>query len=261
MELLKGKRALIVGLANHRSIAYGIGSVFHQYGAELALTYQNDKLKERVEEAASKWQSQLTFPCDVSSDDSIQTMFKDLKQHWDSIDIIIHSVAFAPGELLQGDFTDVTTRAGFNTAHEISSYSFTALAREARHLLNPDSALLTLTYLGAERVAPNYNVMGLAKASLEANVRYLAHSLGPQKIRVNGISAGPVKTLAASGIQSFRKMLKLNERMSPLKANVTPEQIGQAAAFLCSGMASGITGEILHVDCGFNTTAMAGELE
>ncbi|WP_148862666.1 enoyl-ACP reductase FabI [Marinobacter fonticola] len=260
MGILKGKRALIVGVASKHSIAHGIAEVFHQQGAELAFTYQNEKLKSRVVGFAKEWGSELTFPCDVASDEEIDEVFKELGKHWDKVDIIVHAVGFAPGHELNGNYVDVTTREGFKTAHDISSYSFVALAKGARGMLNDNGSLLTLTYLGAERVLPNYNVMGLAKASLEANVRYMASGLGPDGIRVNGISAGPIKTLAASGIKSFRKMLSENANRAPLKRNVTKEEVGNTAAFLCSDMASGITGEILYVDAGFNITGM-GALE
>ncbi|BES71589.1 enoyl-ACP reductase FabI [Marinobacter nanhaiticus D15-8W] len=260
MGILKGKRALIVGVASKHSIAHGIAEVFHQQGAELAFTYQNEKLKSRVEDFAKGWGSELTFPCDVANDDEIEAVFTELGKHWDKIDIIVHAVGFAPAHELNGNYVDVTTRDGFKMAHDISSYSFVALAKAARGMLTDTSSLLTLTYLGAERVLPNYNVMGLAKASLEANVRYMAAGLGPDGVRVNGISAGPIKTLAASGIKSFRKMLSENANRAPLKRNVTTEEVGNSAAFLCSDMASGITGEILYVDAGFNITGM-GALE
>lgn len=260
MGILKGKRALIVGVASKYSIAHGIAEVFHQQGAELAFTYQNEKLKSRVEDFAKGWGSELTFPCDVAKDEEIEAVFRELGKHWDKIDIIVHAVGFAPAHELNGNYVDVTTRDGFKIAHEISSYSFVALAKAARGMLTDTGSLLTLTYLGAERVLPNYNVMGLAKASLEANVRYMAAGLGSDGVRVNGISAGPIKTLAASGIKSFRKMLSENANRAPLKRNVTTEEVGNTAAFLCSDMASGITGEILYVDAGFNITGM-GALE
>lgn len=260
MGLLSGKRALIVGVASKLSIAYGIAEAFHQQGAELAFTYQNEKLKPRVQKFAEGWDSELIFPCDVASDDEIENVFTELNKHWDKIDIIVHSVGFAPGDELNGNFVDVTTREGFRIAHDISSYSFVALAKAARSMMHDNSSLLTLSYLGAEKVLQNYNVMGLAKASLESNVRYMAGSLGREGIRVNAISAGPIKTLAASGIKSFRKMLAENARRAPLRRNVTTEEVGNAAAFLCSDMASGITGEIMYVDGGFNITGM-GELE
>ncbi|MDH2436476.1 enoyl-ACP reductase [Pokkaliibacter plantistimulans] len=257
MGFLQGKRFLIVGVASKMSIAYGIAEAMHQQGAELAFTYQNDKLKERVIGFAEQWGSNLVFPLDVASDEQIAEAFTLLRQHWDYLDGVVHAVAFAPGEALDGDFTDATSRDAFRIAHDVSSYSFTALAREARPLLQGrNGALLTLSYLGAVRTMPNYNVMGLAKASLEANVRYLATSLGPEGIRVNGISAGPIRTLAASGIKSFRKMLDYNEKRTPLRRNVTTSEVGNVAAFLCSDLASGITGEITYVDAGFNITAM-----
>lgn len=260
MGLLSGKKALIVGVASKHSIAYGIAEAFHQQGAELAFTYQNEKLKSRVEKFADGWGSSLIFPCDVADDAEIDAVFTELGKHWDSIDIIIHSVGYAPAHELDGNYVDVTTREGFRTAHDISSYSFVALAKAARNMMHENSSLLTLTYLGAEKVLQNYNVMGLAKASLQANVRYMAASLGRDGIRVNGISAGPIKTLAASGIKSFRKMLAENARRAPLRRNVTIAEVGNAAAFLSSDLASGITGEILYVDGGFNVTGMA-ELE
>ena len=242
MGFLNGKRALIVGLASNRSIAWGIAQAMHREGAELAFTYQNDKLKPRVEKMASECGSTLTFPCDVSSDDEIANVFTSLRDSWDRLDIIVHSVAFAPREELEGEYVDATTREGFRQAHEISSYSFTALAKAGRTMMQGrNGALLTLSYLGAVRVLPNYNVMGLAKASLEANVRYMASNLGPEGIRVNGISAGPIRTLAASGIKGFRAMLDYNEQNTPMRRNVTIEEVGNAAAFLCSDLASGIT--------------------
>lgn len=257
MGFLSGKKALIVGVASKLSIATGIGQAFHREGAEIALTYQNDKLKSRVDGFAETWDSDLVFPCDVSKDEEIDAVMSELEKAWGHIDIIVHSVGFAPGHELDGDYVDAATREGFAIAHDISSYSFVALAKAARPLMRDrNAALLTLSYLGANRTLPNYNVMGLAKASLEANVRYMAGSLGPENIRVNAISAGPIRTLAASGIKSFRKMLNENEKQTPLRRNVTIEEVGNAAAFLCSDLASGISGEILFVDGGFNTTAM-----
>ena len=257
MGFMQGKRVLIVGVASKLSIAYGIAAAMHREGAELAFTYQNDKLKNRVEEFAASFGSSLVFGCDVVNDDEIAQLFEQLSQHWDSLDTLVHSVAYAPADQLEGDFVDVTTREGFRIAHDISSYSLTALSKAAKPLLiKAQGNILTLTYQGAERVLPNYIVMGLAKASLEANVRYLASSLGPLGVRVNGISAGPIRTLAASGIKNFRKMLAYNESATPLRRNVTIEEVGNAAAFLCSNLASGISGEILYVDGGFNTTAM-----
>lgn len=257
MGLLSGKRALIVGVASKLSIAKGIADAFHREGAEIALTYQNDKLQGRVEKFAAEYDSTLTFPCDVADDAQIETLFKALGKHWDSFDILVHSVGYAPGDQLDGDFTDVTTREGFRVAHDISAYSFIALARAARPMLEPrKGSLLTLTYLGSQRTMPNYNVMGLAKASLEASVRYLAASLGPSGMRVNAISAGPIRTLAASGIKNFRKMLNEFERQTPMRRNVTIEEVGNAATFLCSDWASGVTGEIMFVDGGFSFSAM-----
>ncbi|MDB2384357.1 enoyl-ACP reductase [Endozoicomonas sp.] len=263
MGFLAGKRVLIVGVASKLSIAAGIAEAMHREGAELAFTYQSEKLKPRVEKFAEGWGSSadLCFPCDVSSDAEIDAVFAELSQRWDGLDIVVHSVGFAPGDQLSGDFHQVTTREGFKIAHDISTYSFIALAKAASPMLEGrNGSLLTLSYLGAERTMPNYNVMGLAKASLEASVRYLATSMGPQGIRVNGISAGPIRTLAASGIASFRKMLAHNEKRAPMRRNVSQLEVGNAAAFLCSDLASGITGEVTHVDCGFNVTAM-GSLE
>ena len=254
---LNGKKALITGIASNRSIAWGIAQAMHREGAEIVLTYQNEKLKSRVENLASKCGCKKILPCDVSNDEQIKEIFEQLLQHWKQLDILVHSIAFAPQETLKGDFADSTDRAGFNIAHEISSYSLTALARYARPLMHTGGSILTLTYLGAERAVPNYNVMGLAKASLEANVRYLATSLGPQNIRVNAVSAGPIRTLAASGINDFRKMLDYVASNAPLRKNVTIEDIGNAGAFLCSDLAGSITGEVLHVDAGFNVLGMA----
>jgi len=257
MGFLQGKRALIVGLASNRSIAYGIAQAMHREGAELAFTYQNEKLQDRVAKMAAEFDSEIVVPCDVSSDEQIENVFTELDNYWDSLDIIIHSVAFAPRNELEGDYLDNVTRDGFRLAHEISSYSFAALAKAGRNMMEGrDGSLLTLSYLGAERAMPNYNVMGLAKASLEANVRYMSQSLGPDGIRVNGISAGPIRTLAAAGISNFRKMLNEVEVTAPLRRNVTIEEVGNAAAFLCSDLASGITGEITYVDAGYSTIGM-----
>jgi len=257
MGFLTGKRALITGVASNRSIAWGIAKAMHREGAELAFTYQGEKLKGRVEKFAAECDSEIVLPCDVSSDAEIAGVFEGLKQHWDGLDIIVHSVAFAPREELAGSFVESTTREGFLSAHEISSYSFTALAKAGYDMMKGrNGALLTLSYLGAIRTIPNYNVMGLAKASLEANVRYMASSLGPDNIRVNGISAGPIKTLAAAGIGDFRKFLDYGEKNSPLRRNVTIDEVGNVAAFMCSDLASGITGEITYVDSGYNITGM-----
>jgi enoyl-[acyl-carrier protein] reductase I len=260
MGFLTGKNALIVGLASTRSIAWGIAQAMQREGAQLAFTYQNDKLRDRVEKMASECGSEITLPCDVSSDEQIDQVFEHLDDYWDHLDIIVHSVAYAPREELEGDYLDCVTRDGFRQAHEISSYSFAGLAKAGRNMMQGRNAcLLTLSYLGAIRAVPHYNVMGLAKASLEANVRYMANNLGPEGIRVNAISAGPIKTLAASGINDFRKLLDYAEKNSPLRRNVTIEEVGNVAAFLCSDLASGITGEITYVDCGFSVTAMAAQ--
>lgn len=257
MGFLSGKRALIVGLASNRSIAWGIAKAMQREGAELAFTYQNDKLRERVEKLAGECGTEITVPCDVSKDEEIEAVFDHLDDYWDHLDIIVHSVAFAPRAELEGDYLDSVSRDGFRIAHEISSYSFSALAKAGcRMMEGRDGALLTLSYYGAEKALPNYNVMGLAKASLEANVRYMAQSLGPDGIRVNAVSAGPIRTLAAAGISNFRKMLDMMERTAPLRRNVTTDEVGNAAAFLCSDLASGITGEITYVDSGFNTVGM-----
>ncbi len=253
MGFLAGKRALIVGVASNRSIAWGIAQAMHREGAQLAFTYQGDKLKDRVINMAQELDSQLCFPCDVGDDQQIQALFDQLAQAWDGLDIIIHSVGFAPREQLEGRYIDSVTREGFRIAHDISSYSFVALAKAAYPMMKGRSgALLTLTYAGAVRAIPNYNVMGPAKASLEANVRFLASDLGPDGIRVNAISAGPIKTLAAAGISGFRGMLSKAEEAAPLRRNVTIEEVGNVAAFLCSELASGITGEITYVDAGYN---------
>lgn len=262
MGLLAGKKALVVGIASKLSIAKGIADAFYREGAELALTYQNDKLQSRVEGFAADYGNAPTFPLDVASDDQIQQLFESLGKVWDGLDILVHAVGFAPGEELNGNYVDVTTREGFRIAHDISSYSFVALAKGARELMRGrNGSLLTLTYLGSQRAITNYNVMGLAKASLEANTRYMATSLGPEGTRVNAISAGPIRTLAASGIKSFRKMLAESARQTPLQRNVSIEEVGNAATFLCSDWASGITGEILYVDGGFNISGMRGDAD
>jgi enoyl-[acyl-carrier protein] reductase I len=258
MGFLAGKRAFIVGVATDRSIAWGIAQAMHREGAELAFSYVNDKMKDRVEPLAHSLGSKLTMPLDVTVDGQVDSAFDLLKREWGQLDIVIHAVAFAPREAISGSFVGNTTREAFRIAHDVSSYSFTALARGARPLMaGRKGALLTLSYLGAVRSIPSYNVMGLAKASLEANVRFMAADLGPEGIRVNGISAGPIKTLAAAGIAGFRKMLSHVAEIAPLRRNVTPEDVGNAAAFLCSDLAAGITGEILYVDSGFNTVGMS----
>jgi enoyl-[acyl-carrier protein] reductase I len=257
MGFLTGKRALIVGVATDRSIAWGIAQAMHREGAELAFSYLNDRLKGRVEPLAQSLGASLILPLDVTNDSEIDALFDRLKAEWVHFDILVHAVAFAPREALAGGFVESTSREAFRIAHDISSYSFTALARGARPLMaGRAGALLTLSYLGAERSIPAYNVMGLAKASLEANVRFLAADLGPLGLRVNGISAGPIKTLSAAGIAGFRSMLSHVGNVAPLRRNVTLEDVGNAAAFLCSDLAAGITGEILHVDSGFSTVGM-----
>ncbi|MFV1973293.1 MAG: enoyl-ACP reductase [Thiohalobacterales bacterium] len=257
MGFLNGKRALIVGLASNRSIAWGIARAMHREGAELAFTYQNEKLGGRVEKFAAECDSSIVLPCDVGSDEEIEAVFTGLGKHWDGLDIIVHSVAFAPADQLAGDYLECVNREGFRIAHDISSYSFAALAKAGRPMMaGRNGALLTLSYLGAVQTVPNYNVMGVAKASLEANVRYLAQSLGPDGIRVNGISAGPIRTLAAAGISNFRKMLDKFAATAPLRRNVTIDDVGNAAAFLCSDLAAGITAEITYVDAGFSTVGM-----
>jgi enoyl-[acyl-carrier protein] reductase I len=259
MGFLHGKRALITGVLNHRSIAWGIANAMHREGAELAFTYVNDKLKDRVDEAALQFGSSIVLPCDVTSDSDIDNLFVELGKHWDGLDIVVHSIGFAPREALTGEYLDGLTREAFKIAHDVSSYSFAALAKAARPLMKDRAgALLTLTYLGSDRALSNYNVMGLAKASLEANVRYLAFNLGPDGTRVNAISAGPIKTLAAAGIQNFRKMLDHVEQNAPLRRSVSIDEVGNTAAFLCSDLASGITGEVTYVDAGYNILGMTG---
>ena len=258
MGSMSGKKVLITGMLSNRSIAYGIAKAMHREGATLAFTFQGEGVKDRVVALAAEFGSDLILPCDVTNDEQIDSLFTGLEKRWTGLDGIVHSIAFAPREALSGDYLDSLTRDAFRVAHDISSYSFAALAKRALPLmLGRKAALLTLTYLGAERAMPNYNVMGPAKASLEANLRYMAFSLGPKGIRVNAISAGPIKTLAAAGIGSFGKILAYNEKVAPLRRNVTTEEVGNAAAFLCSDLASGITGEIVYVDAGFNTIAFA----
>ena len=253
MALLQGKRALIVGVASNRSIAWGIARAMHREGAAIALTYQNERLQDRVAKLATEIDSEIVLPLDVTSDSEIRDMYSSLGQHWDSFDILVHAVAFAPREQLEGNYLDSVNREGFQQAHDISAYSFSALGAGARPMMTGRAgAMLTLSYLGAVRAIPNYNVMGVAKASLEASVRYMAASLGPENIRVNAISAGPIRTLAASGIGGFRDILEYVEQKAPLRRNVTIDEVGNTAAFLCSDLASAITGEITYVDCGFS---------
>ncbi len=258
MGFLAGKKILITGLLSNRSIAYGIAKACHREGAELAFTYQNDRFKERLEKFAAEFGSDMAFPCDVASDSEIDQLFVDLAKRWDHLDGLVHSIAFAPSESIEGDFLEGMSRESFRIAHEVSSYSFPALAKAARPMLlkGSNASVLALSYLGAERTMPNYNTMGLAKASLEAATRYLAFCLGPQGIRANAVSAGPIKTLAASGIGNFGKLLAYNAHHAPLRRNVTIDEVGNAAAFLLSDLASAITGEIMYVDGGLNTTAL-----
>ncbi|HSW11442.1 MAG TPA: enoyl-ACP reductase [Solimonas sp.] len=258
MGFLSGKKALITGVASDRSIATGIAEAFHREGAELAFTYQGERLKSRVEEFAASLGSKIVMPLDVVEDAQIDEVMAELQKQWGGLDVLIHSIGFAPREQLQGRYLDAVTREGFRISHDISAYSFAALGKAARPLMQGRQAsLLTLTYLGAVRAVPMYNVMGPAKASLEANVRFMAADLGEQGIRVNGISAGPIKTLAAAGITGFRGMLSAAEKASALKRNVSIEEVGNAAAFLSSDLASGITGEILYVDAGYNIMGMS----
>jgi enoyl-[acyl-carrier protein] reductase I len=253
MGFLDGKRILITGLLSNRSIAYGIAHACRRQGAALAFTYQNDRFKDRVTEMAAELGSDIALPCDVSVDTEIDALFAQLRARWDGLDGLVHAIAYAPREAIAGDLLEGMTREAFRLAHDVSSYSFPALARAALPMMDGRrAALLTLTYLGAERAIVNYNTMGLAKASLEAAVRYMAASLGPKGIRVNGISAGPIKTLAASGIAGFGKILKFVEANAPLRRNVTTEDVGNVAAFLLSDLAAGVTGEITYVDAGFN---------
>lgn len=261
MGFLAGKRIVLTGLLSNRSIAYGIAKACHREGAELAFTYVGERFKDRITEFAEEFGSKLIFDCDVGSDEQIEQLFKDLSVHWPKFDGLVHAIGFAPREAIAGDFLDGLSREAFRIAHDISAYSFPALAKAALPMLNDKSALLTLTYLGSVRDVPNYNTMGLAKASLEASVRYLAGSLGPKGIRVNGISAGPIKTLAASGIKGFGKILDFVQTNAPLRRNVTIDDVGNASAFFLSDLAGGITGEITYVDAGFSHVVggMGGE--
>ncbi len=259
MGFLSGKKALIVGAASNRSIAWGIAKAMHREGAELAFTYQGDKLRPRVEEMARQCDASICLPLDVAEDAQIASLAERLGDSWDGLDVLVHSVGFAPREQLEGRFVDSVTREGFRIAHDISAYSFPALAQALLPLMqNRNGALLTLTYAGAVRAIPHYNVMGPAKASLESSVRFLAQDLGPEGIRVNAISAGPIKTLAAAGISGFRGMLGKAEQAAPLRRNVTIDEVGNVAAFLCSDLASGITGEITYVDAGYNILGLIG---
>ena len=252
MGFLSGKRILITGLLSNRSIAYGIAKACHREGAELAFTYVGERFKERTVDFANEFNSKLIFDCDVGSDEQIAALFTDLAKTWPQFDGFVHAIGFAPREAIAGDFLDGLSREGFKIAHDISAYSFPAIAKAALPMLKANGALLTLTYLGSMRNVPNYNTMGLAKASLEASVRYLAGSLGPKGIRVNGISAGPIKTLAASGIKGFSKIWSAVEATAPLRRNVSIDDVGNAASFLMSDLANGITAEIIYVDNGFS---------
>ncbi|MCP4078434.1 MAG: enoyl-ACP reductase [Gammaproteobacteria bacterium] len=261
MGFLTGKKILIAGIASNRSIAYGIAKAMFREGAELAFSYPNERFKPRVEKFAEEFESQIVLPCDVTIDDDITNLFSELNKTWDSLDALVHSIAFAPREALVGDYLENLDREAFRLAHDISSYSLSAMAKAARPMMQgTNGSIITMSYLGAEKALPNYNVMGVAKASLEASVRYLASALGPEGIRVNSISAGPIKTLAASGIGSFKKILDEVEHNAPLRRNVTIEDVGNTGAFLCSDMAAGITGENIYVDSGYNIMSM-GVLE
>jgi len=258
MGFLQDKRFLIVGIASSRSIAWGVAEAMHREGAQLAFTYQTDKLKKRVDAAAEQFGSEIVLPLDVTSDAQIEALFAALAERWEGLDGIVHSVGFAPRDHLEGGYLDNLTREGFALAHDISAYSFAALAKAGRPMMQGrNAALVTMSYLGAVRTVPHYNVMGVAKASLEASMRYMADSLGPEGIRVNAVSAGPIRTLAASGIKDFKSMLDEAEKKNPLRRNVTIQEVGNAAAFLCSDLASGVTGDVLYVDSGYHILGMA----
>ncbi len=257
MGFLTGKKALVVGIASNRSIAYGIARAMHREGAELAFSYADERLKPRVEKFAAEFESDIVLPCDVSSDNEISDLFAQLGKRWQRLDALVHSVAFAPREALAGDYLENLDREGFRIAHDISSYSLAALSKAARPMMQgSNGSIITMTYLGSQRALPNYNIMGVAKASLEANVRYLAAALGPEGIRVNSVSAGPIKTLAAAGIGNFRKILDEVATNAPLRRNVTIDDVGNTGAFLCSDLAAGITGENIYVDSGYNIVSM-----
>lgn len=258
MGFLDGKKALVTGLASERSIAYGVAEAMRSQGADLILTYQGEKLKDRVEAMGEKLGATAVLPLDVAKDDEIDALFSQVKRHWSQLDILVHAIGFAPRDALSGGYLDSLTREAASVSHDISAYSFAALAKASRPLLTETSALLTLTYLGAERAIPSYNIMGPAKASLESSMRFMAADLGSQGIRVNAISAGPIKTLAAAGIRDFRSMLSYAKDGSPLKRNVTPEEVGNVAAFLCSDLASAVTGDVVYVDAGYHIMGMVG---
>ena len=253
--LMRGKRGLIMGVANHRSLAWGIAAAAAAQGAEIAFTFQGEALERRVRPLAASIGSELVFPCDVASDESIDAAFASVAQHWDKIDFVVHAIGFADKAYLRGRYMD-TPREVFAQALDISCYSFTAVARRAEAMMNPGGSLLTLSYLGAERLIPHYNVMGVAKAALEASVRYLAADVGARGIRVNAISAGPVRTLAASGIGDFTYIMKWNQYNAPLERNVTLEEVGGAGLYLLSDLSTGVTGEVHHVDCGYHVVGM-----
>ena len=257
MGFLDAKKILVTGLLSERSIAYGVAGAMRREGAELAFTYQGEGVRERVAKLAAEFGSDIVLPCDVSSDAQVGAVFEALARRWDGLDGIVHAIAFAPREALAGDFLEGISRESFRVSHDVSSYSLAALVKAGLPMMEGrDAAVLTMSYLGAVRALPHYNVMGLAKASLEACVRYLAASLGPKGIRINAISAGPIRTLAASGVADFHKLLHCVARNSPLRRNVTIAEVGNVAAFLCSDLASGITGEITYVDCGYNTAGV-----
>ncbi|OOZ35935.1 enoyl-ACP reductase FabI [Solemya velesiana gill symbiont] len=252
MGFLQDKKVLVTGIASNRSIAYGIAKAMRREGAQLTLTYQNEKLKKRVDKFAAEFGSDIALPLDVTNDEEIENLFAELGKQWDGLDCMVHSIAYAPADQLEGTFAEAVTREGFATAHDISAYSFAAMAKAGRSMMaGRNASMVTITYLGAVRTVPNYNVMGVAKASLEATMRYLADSLGPDGIRVNAVSAGPIRTLAASGIKNFKTMLEEAEQKTPLRRNVTIDEVGNATAFLCSDLASGITGDVLYVDSGY----------
>jgi enoyl-[acyl-carrier protein] reductase I len=258
LGFLSGKRILVTGLLSSRSIAYGVAKAMRREGAELAFTYQGEGVRERVQRLAPEFDSDIVLPCDVASDAEIAAMFARLGERWDGLDGLVHAIAFAPKEALGGDFLEGISRDAFRIAHDVSSYSLAGLVKAGLPMMQGrNAAVVTMSYLGAVRALPNYNTMGLAKASLESCVRYLAHCLGPRGIRVNAISAGPIRTLAASGVADFSKLLGFVEKNSALRRNVTTEEVGNVAAFLCSDLASGITSEVTYVDCGFNTLGVA----